>query len=71
MKINPIKLITLYNQLLGASLRLFIITLLGFIPLAITYVKYILTQTKEDYILYREPLYSAYAIPKNEEQEKE
>ena len=44
---------------------------LGFIPLVIRYVKYILEQTLEDYILYLEPLYSAYAIPKNEEQEKE
>jgi hypothetical protein len=44
---------------------------LGFIPLAITYVKYILNQTKEDYILYLEPLYEAYVIPKNEEQKKE
>jgi hypothetical protein len=44
---------------------------LGFIPLAITYVKYILNQTKEDYILYLEPLYKAYPIPKNKEQEKE
>jgi len=44
---------------------------LGFIPLAITYVKYILTQTLEDYTLYLEPLYEAYVIPINEEQKKE
>ena len=43
---------------------------LGFIPLIIRYVKYILEQTLEDYILYLEPLYKAYPIPKNEEQEK-
>jgi hypothetical protein len=44
---------------------------LGFIPLFIRYVKYILEQTKEDYILYLEPLYEGYPIPKNEEQKKE
>jgi hypothetical protein len=44
---------------------------LGFIPLAIRYIKYILEQTQEDYILYLEPLYKAYPIPKNEEQEKD
>jgi hypothetical protein len=43
---------------------------LGFIPLAIRYIKYILEQTLEDYILYLEPLYKAYPIPKNEEQDK-
>jgi len=44
---------------------------LGFIPLFIRYVKYILEQTLEDYILYLDPLYEGYVIPQNKEQQEE
>jgi hypothetical protein len=44
---------------------------LGFIPLFISYIIYSLKQTLEDYILYLEPLYKAYVIPQNKEQQEE